>query len=128
MKPILQNKFGDEGNCLAACISSLFGCPIGEVPFYENDDSEWQIKLSKWFSKQFNKFIILARFDDNGVFDMVCDSLLITLIDSPNPNVERHAVITQNSRIIFDPMIGFVDEPLKKSQNPSFMIIGDRIG
>jgi hypothetical protein len=32
VKPVDQTLFGEEGNCLAACLASYFECEIAEVP------------------------------------------------------------------------------------------------
>lgn len=32
MKPVDQTKFGNEGNCFAACIASILEIPLQEVP------------------------------------------------------------------------------------------------
>lgn len=40
MKPIMQNVFGDQGNCLSACIASLFETSIDVVPNFNEGVKE----------------------------------------------------------------------------------------
>ena len=46
MKPIMQTKFTNidwtvHGNCLSACLASLFELSLDEVPALENANGEW---------------------------------------------------------------------------------------
>ena len=41
MKPLMQTRFGKEGNCFAACVASVLEVSIDEVPWLE-DPENWQ--------------------------------------------------------------------------------------
>lgn len=120
--PTKQTKFNHKGNCLSACIATLFPVDIDEVPFL-NDDSDWTYRLSKWFDYKFGKYVIPVSMGQSQR-ELLNGSLVITCINSPNPIVDRHAVITKNGRIVFDPMVGEVDLVLTEDQEPEFLIIG----
>ena len=47
MIPVTQDKFGLEGNCMAACIASIFELKLSEVPNFAegNGDGTWFPKL-----------------------------------------------------------------------------------
>ena len=123
--PVLQTTFGEEGNCLSACVVSLFDISIEEVPTFEEDEGKWAFELSCFMTKKFNKFIIPMRLERNKDMDIFNGSLIITGINSPNPKVDRHAVISQNNIIIFDPMVGKVDIAITKDMEATYMVIGD---
>ena len=125
--PTKQNTFGAKGNCLSAVIATLFDVKISDVPVFADNEEYWTLELSKWMVKKFRKYIApmkLANQEDVFIF---CGSLMITAINSTNPDVERHAVITKKDRIIFDPMVGEVNQLLSKDMDPTFMLIGDFI-
>lgn len=46
MKPVFQTQFGEDGNCLAACIASLLEIPIERVPLIANKKhGDWNATL-----------------------------------------------------------------------------------
>lgn len=49
MTPVTQDKFGLEGNCMAACIASIFDLPLSEVPNFAEGNGNGQ-----WFAKLWN--------------------------------------------------------------------------
>lgn len=122
--PTLQTKFGKEGNCLSACIATLYPVDINEVPLFSDDDLNWVSYFSSWFQGRFNKFVITVRVLEDDI-ELFKGSLVIASILSPHPEVERHAVITKGGKIVFDPMAGEVNIPLRYSDDPVFLIIGD---
>ena len=120
-KPTLQTKFNEQGNCLAAAISTLFDISIDEVPFFEEEN--WVLSLSRWASSKLGVFIVQVKLAEPSDHALFCGSLLITTIDSDNPKVDRHAVITKDGRIIFDPMVGAVNTPILSSMDPTFLVM-----
>lgn len=123
--PTKQTKFGNKGNCLSAVIATLFDVNITDIPVFADDEEHWAVELSKWMSRKFGKYVVpmkLAEPDDIFVF---CDSLMITAINSNNPDVDRHAVITKGNMVIFDPMIGECNYPLTDDMDATFMVVGD---
>ena len=122
MIPTLQTKFGKEGNCLAACIATLYVVDIDKVP--TASDHTWDKEMSEWFSAKFNKFMIPLRLHDLD-YNIFGGSFIITIIDSDNPDVERHAVITKGDKIVFDPMKGVITKELKQESDPVYLVIGD---
>jgi hypothetical protein len=123
--PTLQTKFNKDGDCLAACIATLFPISIEAVPFFEEGDHDWQAKLSIWFEKTFNKFIVGVRYEDMPTAIEQMRGLVITTIKSTNEKVERHAVVSEGGVIVFDPMRGEIEEKLTVEHDPAFFCIGD---
>jgi hypothetical protein len=123
--PTLQTKFDNDGDCLSACIATLFDIHINDVPWFAENDDNWIFNLSDWMQKMFGKYVVSVKFNSVEQVNLLGDSLIITTIISPNPDVERHAVITQKYRIIFDPMNGPVNEIITEDHDATFLIIGD---
>jgi len=124
-KPTLQTTWGDKGNCLNACIATLFDVDIDDVPCFDEDNENWIFELSEWMRGEFGKYVCSVKFQSDDQAALLGDSLTIAGINSPNPDVERHAVITQSYRIVFDPMNGEVDEPITDKHAATFLLIGD---
>jgi len=55
MKPVMQTRYGDAGNCLTACIASLLELPIEAVPdFIEHDAGHGEyLEVFNGFLSQF---------------------------------------------------------------------------
>ena len=123
--PTIQTRFDKDGNCLSACIATLFNVSIDKVPWFEDENTDWIYELSEWMIKKFNKYVCPVKFDYDSQIDLLGNSLIITSINSPNPNVKRHAVITQNYKVIFDPMFGECNYPIVHKDNATFLLIGD---
>lgn len=130
-KPTLQTKFNEEGNCLAACLVSLFeiDIDINDIPDFvlQDDNVDWFMNFGAWVAEHLNKFVISVAFNEYFGIELFRGSLLITSINSncEHTDVERHAVITKNQRIIFDPMFGKVNRPLTSYLDPVFYIFSD---
>lgn len=125
MRFTLQTKFGQNGNCVQACVATLFGLEISDIPEFEQDDNEWCFKFSDWLRDRLGKFLMTVELNDESHIKLLSDSYCLSSINSPHPLVDRHAVITKGDRIIFDPMEGEVDKPVEWDENPVFYIIGD---
>lgn len=52
MKHVYQTKFGEGGNCFAACLASLFEVPIDSIPdFWESETSDgWWRSVRAWLA------------------------------------------------------------------------------
>lgn len=124
-KPTLQTTWGKKGNCLNACIATLFDVDINDVPWFDDDNENWIFDLSDWMRGRFGKYICTVKFRSDDQSALLGDSLVIASIVSPNLDVERHAVITQNYMIVFDPMNGEVCEPITDKHDATFFLIGD---
>jgi len=105
MKKLNQTKYGEEGNCFAACIASLFEVEIADIPFlaeYKN----WDEYLNVLNSILRNKFeVILLHGEFKGWADYLkenyIDSYYIVSGDS-NKGLE-HAVIYKNGELFHNP-------------------------
>ena len=123
-RPTLQTTFGEDGNCMSACIATLFNISIDDVPIHYEEN--WLVDMSVWMSEKFGKYMVCCRFEEiEDATKFLCGSMMITGVDSPHPQVERHSVITRDGEVIFDPMVGETSRPLIKDEDPAFFVIGD---
>lgn len=114
MIPVYQTKFSSadgstHGNCLAACVASIFEIPIDQVPAWEEMGEEW--------SDSFLQFIEESGYEYEGSYvvnggtwgDMLqwsagVDGYFIVGGKSPRSYVQRgHAVIYRNGEMVHDP-------------------------
>lgn len=71
--------------------------------------------------KKFRKCVISVDFTDDRHIDLLNGSLVITTIS--RPYLGRHAVVSKNGNIVFDPMVGEVDVKITYDMNPLYLLI-----
>ena len=106
MKSVMQTVFGfKNGDCMRACVASIFELPIEEVPnFNEPDQSHFERKLDAWgTSVGLTVVDISVENDDTKV--LLKDCWLIACGRSPRGKTKnnRHAVVWRNGRMVHDP-------------------------
>lgn len=105
MIKVIQTKYGEEGNCFAACIASLFEVEIDDIPFLA-DFQDWNEYLSVLNSTLRNKFGVILFYGefkdwDDYIKENYIDSHYIVSGDS-NKGLE-HAVIYKNGELFHNP-------------------------
>ena len=99
MKPIDQTKnldAGERGNCLAACLASLFELEICQVPALEElPPGHWKVGLDQWVSSLGKKLV--KRTPDD--FRSGEHYIAVGLSERGN----RHATIGLDGVIVHDP-------------------------
>jgi hypothetical protein len=99
MKPVDQtvHKF-PNGNCMQACVASVFELPLEDVPNFMRDgpDSFNRI-LNNWLSRR-GLVSLDARFED----EVTQDCYMIACGDSLRGDV-KHAVVYYNGKMVHDP-------------------------
>lgn len=121
--PTLQtDRSAYSGNCMAACIATLFPVTLNEVPSLPGEWENWAMDLSDWFAKRLGKWLVPVQVQ-REMLPIFGDSMLIVSIQLTTGG--RHAVIVKRDRVIFDPMMGVVDRKLSFRLNPIFLCIGD---
>lgn len=118
---ILQTKHGKEGNCLQACLASIYNIPIDSIPMFQDMPGVWLEELNAWSSSKLGVTFISVRVA-KGDIKFLYGATLICSILSSNPEVERHAIITYNGGGIFDPSIGLVCRDLTEDDDPVFLV------
>lgn len=111
MSPVFQTRFGLEGNCFAACVASILGCPITDVPIVL--DGNQNRSLNEWLAPRglfYFEFEIRSLM--TGAFE---DAMGIFTVESDTPEVREkgftHAVVGKWDRLgrpvlIHDPKPG----------------------
>ena len=104
MKKVMQDKFGDEGNCTEACIASILEIPLDEVPYLVPYGEKWMDAL--------HPFLI-----DRGLYLITVDAETFLKIKKPygysigggrSPRVTGfdHSVVCLDGEIVHDPHSG----------------------
>lgn len=95
MKPVNQTKFGEEGNCLQACIASLLELKLEDVPEFPHT----------------NQFNYLQRFmRQHGLQPVAKDMIAFNypynvyyLLWGKSPRGFMHSVVAWNGKTVHDP-------------------------
>lgn len=107
MIKVYQTKFGNEGNCFAACIASLFETQIDTIPFlndYKDDWEEYLIALNCVLRKEFQVIMHCIEYEvwQEWFKSNYKDSYLIVIGDSNKKGFE-HAVVYKNEKLYHNP-------------------------
>ncbi len=116
MKPIYQTKFGgvdapeaEQGNCLAACLATIFGLGLEQVPDFTGEivGGGWFFTLQRWLKAR-NLSILMLPSDamdkpagysmagvDSETLGPDCGHMVVMkngqLAHDPNPRAKRSA-------------------------------------
>ena len=101
---VKQDKFGEEGNCLSACLASIFDLPLTSVPnFIECTETyEWKIELNKWLAPRDLSFLYI-KSNCQGVENLFIGQKVIHILVGHTERFTFHAVVGLNGKFIFDP-------------------------
>lgn len=108
MKPTIQTKTGQwAGNCLAACVASIFEIPIESIPDFGIGD-DWYIHFTEWCVEVLNVYPL----------DFSVESDLrprgFHIINGPSLHGEWwHSVVGLHGKTCFDP---YPDRPALKNK------------
>ncbi len=101
MKPILQTKFGKEGNCLCACIASLLEINIDFIP--NSKHADWQEEMNRWLIENYNIYLLSVALNTNAYLPSAFKNGY-TIGCGKSCNELMHAVICCDGRIVHDPL------------------------
>lgn len=100
MISVYQTKFGgEEGNCLAACLASIFELPIEAIPDF-GEDALWFARFEAWMVENFGLQPVdlaispLSDWRPKG-YHLICGK-------SPRGDFE-HAIVGRNGEAVHDP-------------------------
>lgn len=131
MKPVMQTKFGEEGNCWTACLASILELDIAYVPdfvnIYQDSEMRWFYEAQKWLRKM-DLMILRAgyKYYHKGVWNinLIGVPLSVLFIASGkcgHYNDARHAVV---GRIVGDSLVDrfqLVHDPSPVKQKETWM-------
>lgn len=114
MKPVMQNRFGLDGNCMSAALASLFELPLDGVPEVlpcEPGSERWREAMDEWLAERNLGIYECGAFDEDGTmasfpgFQMLmCTVLNHPVLEGGVPL--RHAVVASEGQIVHDPFPG----------------------
>ncbi len=109
MIPVYQTKFGgseapeeDQGNCMAACLASIFELFLEDVPDFAGEitNGQWYVHLQRWLATM-NLMMVTIPIDRipaiEADFMVSCKSTTL-----PNPD-DGHMVVASNGRVVHNP-------------------------
>jgi hypothetical protein len=104
MKPVMQTKYGEDGNCFAACVASILEVSIDEVPWLIEPENweDYSLRLNKYLKEKHNLKLFQFGFDSltNHYPDAITDGYYIV-----SGNIKgglEHSVIYKNGELIHD--------------------------
>jgi hypothetical protein len=109
MKFHTQTKFGgkdhpeeERGDCFTACIASLVGVELSEIPNFCAYDDEWPSNCKEWL---FERGIVRVVFSSYPIAESVAEEYkeLVLIASGPGPRGHRHAVLWKNNDLLWDP-------------------------
>ena len=108
MIPVMQTIYDFEhGDCMRACIASIFELPIEKVTNFQEDGPEYfEEKLKDW-EKQYGLLSVDVACKTLEEYKaLLKDCYVITNGESPraaDPEKNRHAVVWFNGEMVHDP-------------------------
>jgi len=105
MKPVMQTRFSEDGNCFEACIASILEIPLEEVPDLKEckDVYEWNKTINSWLktkglqymeleTKEYPFYFIesyhlIIGHKERGIYHAVV-GLNGNVVHNPHPNTE----------------------------------------
>jgi len=106
MIKVYQTKFGEEGNCFAACIACLFEIEIDNIPFLTDykDWAEYLKALNKFLRDKFEVILLYGEFEhwQEYLENNFMESYYIVSGDSNKEGLE-HAVVFKNGVLYHNP-------------------------
>ena len=105
MKPVMQTKFGEEGNCGQACVASILGLDLDEVPDFREAHAEgrhWQFTLRD-FLLPLGLMPIVYYQASEAYTDIRPKGHHIAGGRSPRMHPDGHYVVCFNGEMVHDP-------------------------
>lgn len=99
MIPVEQTKLHSEnqnGNCLAASLSSILEISLSDVPEFENMGEEWWPKMMRWL-ESLGLYMIQWREE------VVLPGYYLVMGVSPRNKSINHQVVFRNGKLVHDP-------------------------
>lgn len=94
-----------DSDCYSACVASLLGKSIQEIPdIFQYDEEEWFEQFCADLESEFgvNAISFTPESVPHGVYTRYTDYWIATIHTEFTP-VDGHAVIMRENRVVFDP-------------------------
>ena len=106
MTPVDQTRFGDEGNCFAACLASILECPLESVPDpmeIHRAGQNWRRAISAWLRTIHGLEYIEIKRGADGWTMLMPPSFHVIGGKSPRGTECGHAVVGFRGAMVHDP-------------------------
>jgi hypothetical protein len=104
MKPVMQTKFGEDGNCFAACVASILEVSIDEVPWLKEPENweDYSLRLNNYLKEKHNLKLFAFEYDlvTNHYPDILTDGFYI--VSGKIEGGLEHSVIYKNGELVHD--------------------------
>lgn len=103
MKPVNQTRFGDDGNCVQACLASLFNLELSDVPHFIDEEVAaghgWYWAMQLWSMRKFSLYPVNLAV--GGGHTAIVDGYYC--VSGLSHRGRQHMCIAKNGVIIHDP-------------------------
>lgn len=89
---------GEQGNCYAACLASLFHFPLHSIPVYP--DKDWFLSYQRWLRP---RGLMVMVFHENPFSLPEYSEFGVCVASGMGPRGYRHAVLWQDGKLLHDP-------------------------
>ena len=89
-----------SGNCLQACLASIFELPIDSVPNFFLHGTDWLEALDKWLDVRFGLSVVLLKFHREPGFTRPRGWCIAS---GPTSGYPKHSVVWRDGSILHDP-------------------------
>ena len=104
MKPVMQTKYGEDGNCFAACVASILEVSIDEVPWLKEPENwkDYSLRLNNYLKEKHYLKLFHFGFDalTNHYPDTMTDGYYI--VSGKIEGGLEHSVVYKNGELIHD--------------------------
>ena len=109
MKPVFQTRFGgadspegEQGDCMAACLASIFELRLGEVPDFTGSivSGGWFFHLQKWLKARNLSILMLPAKPVDIPAGYAMAAVLSHTLANPE---DGHMVVVNNGKLAHDP-------------------------
>jgi hypothetical protein len=98
---VYQTEHGSDGNCFAACVATIVGCPLQEVPDLRGNDN-WTHDLTDWLiTRRWNASFIQG--DNRSVNKQINSPLGYAILHHRVHTGFVHTAVVKDGQLIHDP-------------------------
>lgn len=102
MTRVTQTRTGENGNCFAACLASIFDLPMESIPDFEVTEPGWLGRVAE-FLELLDLYYVQVDTDDAMLAEMFRYGRTYTLMIGVSPRGGLHAVVALNGEMVHDP-------------------------
>jgi len=100
-----MTRFGDDGNCLQACLASILEIPLRTAPDPCHSGHPWIDALSVWLNRRAWGVVHFDSRDPRRRFCLEFDTAWSIAIGKTSRSKNlRHAVVYHNGGLVHDPL------------------------